>query len=268
MVSAQLCVVGGGNMGEVLLRGVLRAGILPAAAVTLVEPVEARRKKLAGELGVAAVDHVGRAGGAQRYVLAVKPQDIDIVLPAIRASMGEGALVISIAAAISTEYLHRALGPSARIVRAMPNTPMLVGAGCTGLTAGPGATESDLNFAQRLFSAGGAVHLIDESLMDALTAISGCGPAYFFYIVEALVAAGVAEGLTAQMATDLASEACAGAAALMAASGESPATLRAKVTSPGGVTQAAIEALDHAGVRDAFARAILAAVARNRQLGK
>lgn len=268
MTKTELVLIGGGNMGEAMLRGLLRAELLPAAAIIVAEPVREKRLRLAGEMGVAAVEDIGQAGPAKRFVLAVKPQQMDSLMPAVRQVLGESSLVISIAAGISTAYLAGALGPAARLIRAMPNTPMLVGRGCTGLALGPGATEVDLAFAQRLFAAGGLVRVVDEAAMDAVTAVSGTGPAYFFYLIEAMVAAGVDEGLSADTATALACQACAGAAALLAETGEPPAVLRARVTSPGGTTQAAVEVLETAGVREALIRAVRAAAARSRQLGK
>jgi pyrroline-5-carboxylate reductase len=255
-------------MGEALLRGVIRAGLLPAAAVVVVEPVKERREKLAKELSIAAVEDIRRTPAARRYVLAVKPQQMESAAASLREVMGESALVISIAAGISTAYLAKALGSGARIIRAMPNTPMLVGAGCTCLCAGPGATRDDLEFAQKLFAAGGLVRVVDEPAMDAVTAISGSGPAYFFYLIEAMIEAGVAEGLSPDTAAVLAHQTCAGAAALLAQSDQPASALRAKVTSPGGTTQAAIETLDRANIREALIRAVRAAAARSRQLGK
>jgi pyrroline-5-carboxylate reductase len=268
MANIELVLIGGGNMGEALLRGVMRAALLPPETLVLVEPLKERREKLARELGIVAAENVARAPGAPRYVLAVKPQQMDTVATEVRAAMGDSALVISIVAGLSTAYLARVLGPAARVVRAMPNTPMLAGAGCTGLCTGAGATQEDLDFAQRLFGAAGLVRIVEESSMDALTAVSGCGPAYFFYLIEAMIEAGVAEGLSPQTAADLARQACAGAAALLEQSQLPPAVLRANVTSPGGVTQAAIEVLQSAGVKETLVRAVRTAAARSRQLGR
>ncbi len=209
MPGMELVVIGGGNMGEALLKGVVRAKVLPPAAVMLAEPVERRRDLLSRELGIAAAAEVAAAAGAERFVLAVKPQQMEAACRNLRAALPDSALVISIAAGISTAYLANALGKSARIIRAMPNTPILVGAGCTAIAAGPGATEQDLNFAQRLFAAGGATQLVDEAAMDAVTAVSGSGPAYFFYLIEAMMEAGIAEGLPGEGALKLACQTCA-----------------------------------------------------------
>jgi len=269
MSETQLVIVGAGNMGEALLRGVLGANIVSADQVVAVEPRDERREEIAGALGVAAVADIIDAPPGATYVLAVKPPQMEAVLPGVRAALPDaGALVISIAAGISTSRVAAGLGVAARIVRAMPNTPMLVGCGCTGLCAGPGATDEDVALAQSLFAAGGEAVVVDEPAIDAVTAVSGSGPAYFFYLVEAMAAAGAAEGLDADTALTLARQTCAGAAKLLIESGENPAVLRAKVTSPGGTTQAAIESMDAAGVQAALTAAVRAAAARSRELGR
>ena len=267
MAKTQLIVIGGGNMGEAILRGLLRANLLSPDSVLAVEPVGQRRQRLSQQLNLSTVADIAEAPPADQYLLAVKPQQVDVVLKPLSAALPPtGALVISVAAGISTGYLSAALGQKARIVRTMPNTPMLVGQGCTAICRGPGATDDDLAFAQRLFAAAGEVFMVAESAIDAVTAVSGSGPAYFFYLVEAMVAAGVAEGLDEDMALALARQTCAGAAALLTQSGEKPADLRAKVTSPGGTTQAAIAIMDAAGVRESLVRAVRAAAAHSRQL--
>ncbi len=269
MSECRLVAVGGGNMGEAVLRGVLAARLLAPAEVAVVEPVEARRATLSEQLGVRCVAAIHQAPPAEAYLLAVKPQQMAVVLPGLAGALGaEGALVVSIAAGVSTRRLAEGLGPKARVIRTMPNTPMLAGVGCTGLAAGPGATEADLVFAESLFAASGQVHRLAEGDLDALTAVSGSGPAYFLYLIEAMVAAGVAEGLEPAVALALARQTCAGAAALLANTAEAPEVLRRKVTSPGGTTQAAIETLDAAGVQESVVRAVRAAAARSRELGR
>jgi len=269
MADVQLVLIGAGNMGEALLRGVLAAGVMAPADVAAVEPRAERRTALGASLGIAMAADLAAAPAAEAYVLAVKPQQMPDVLPVLAGRLpAAGALVISMAAGITTRHLAAGLGPAARIVRTMPSTPMLVGRGCTGLCRGPGATEKDIDLARRLFASAGVAVVLDEPALDAVTAVSGSGPAYFFYLIEAIVAAGVAEGLDEATALVLARQTCAGAAELLARSGEPPADLRAKVTSPGGTTQAAIAAMDAAGVKDAITRAVRAAAARSRELGK
>lgn len=269
MAKLRLAVIGGGNMGEAMLRGILGANVLAHNEVVCAEPLMERRQQLGLQLNVSTVAAVGDLPPAQCYVLAVKPQKMDAVLPELAERLPQGgALVISIAAGISTAYLAKALGAAARLVRAMPNTPMLVGAGCTGLCKGPGATDDDLRLAGRLFAASGAVHVLDESAIDAVTALSGSGPAYFFYLIEAMVAAGLAEGLGGDVALALAAQTCRGAALLLEKSGEAPEVLRQKVTSPGGTTQAAINTMDAAGVKDSLIQAVRNSARRSRELGR
>lgn len=269
MAKTELVVVGGGNMGEALLAGLLQGNILSHDRLVAAEPIMQRRQHLGRHLNVSTVEDVSDAPPADRYVLAVKPQKIDAALSSLAGVLPEnGAMVLSIVAGVSTGYLAGQLGGRARIVRAMPNTPMLVGCGCTGICAGPGATDADMNFVKGLFAVTGEVLIVDEQAIDAVTAVSGSGPAYFFYLVEAMTIAGMAEGLDEDTAAALARQTCAGAAALLGQTGEKPAVLRAKVTSPGGTTAAAIESMDSAGVKDALVQAVRAAAARSRQLGK
>lgn len=268
-MAIRLAMIGGGNMGEAMLRGILGSNVLAHSEVICAEPVMDRRRLLGLQLNVSTVGSVGELPQAQCYVLAVKPQKMEEVLSEIVDVLPAGAaLVISLAAGISTAYLAKRLGERARIVRAMPNTPMLVGAGCTGLCRGPGAVEEDLRFASRLFSASGAVHIVDESMIDAVTAVSGSGPAYFFYLVEAMMEAGLAEGMDAGMALALATQTCRGAALLLEKSGESPEELRRRVTSPGGTTEAAINTMEASGLKATLVQAIRNAAKRSRELGR
>ena len=177
------------------------------------------------------------------------------------------AVVVSIAAGITTSYIDERLGGRGRIVRAMPNTPMLVGEGMSALAAGPRATADEIRWTQKLFAASGETCVVAEEQMDAVTAVSGSGPAYFFYLIEAMIAAGAAEGLDAETAAKLARQTCVGAAKLLVESDEPPEGLRARVTSPGGTTQRAVGTLDDAGVKDSLIKAIRAAAQRCRELG-
>ena len=266
MTDYQLGVIGAGNMAEAIVRGAISAGVIDPKAIVVSDPAEARREVFAG-MGVAAVDDNATPAACERVLLAVKPQVMAEVLAGVAGAVGEDATVISIAAGVRTDFIRDKLGRRGRIVRVMPNTPMLVGAGVSALCKGPGATDADLAWAERLFAACGQTVRVDEPMMDAVTAVSGSGPAYFFYLVEALVAAGVAEGLAPEAALKLAVQTCRGAGELLARSGESPEALRAKVTSPGGTTQAAIESMESAGVKDALVAAVRRAAARSRELG-
>jgi pyrroline-5-carboxylate reductase len=261
-------VIGAGNMAEAIIRGLVTSRFLPATAVVASDPADERRQLLAKATGIACVADNFAPAACPRVLLAVKPQVMPAVLAGIAPAVGADALVISIAAGVTTGAIDRSLGSKGRIVRVMPNTPMLVGAGVSAICPGPRATDADLEWARQLFAASGQVVMVQEPMIDAVTAVSGSGPAYFFYLIEAMAQAGVAEGLPADVATQLAIATCAGAARLLTQTGTPPDQLRAKVTSPKGTTQAAIEAMDAAGVKDALVNAIRAAAARSRELGK
>ncbi|HUU23297.1 MAG TPA: pyrroline-5-carboxylate reductase [Phycisphaerae bacterium] len=268
MADYQLGVIGCGNMAEALLRGVIASNFMPLSAIVAADPAFERRQLFTGQLQIASVADNAAAASCPRVLLAVKPQVMGDVLAGIAAHVRADATVVSIAAGITTAFLDARLEGKGRIVRVMPNTPMLVGAGMTVLCAGPRATPDDLNWARKLFAVCGEAVVAEERLMDAVTAISGSGPAYFFYLIEAMIAAGVAEGLDPAVAKRLAVQTCVGAASLLVETAEPPEGLRARVTSPGGTTQRAIEAMDAAGVKDTLVAAVRAAAERSRELGK
>ncbi len=267
MGSYALGIVGAGNMAEAIVRGVVRAKVLKAKAILAADPSADRRRVLEG-LGAAATADNSAAAACPRVLLAVKPQVLPDVLSEIVPAVGAEATVISIAAGVTTAAIDRGLGGRGRIVRVMPNTPMLVGCGASAIAPGPRATAAELDWTQRLFGAGGMTCRVDEALMDAVTAVSGSGPAYFFYLIEAMVAAGVAEGLDEATARTLTAATCAGAGRMLSETAESPQALRVRVTSPGGTTQRAIETLDAAGVKEALVAAVHAAAARSRELAR
>jgi pyrroline-5-carboxylate reductase len=268
MVSYELGVIGAGNMAEALLRGVTASGFIPAGAIVAADPSAERRELLSGKLAVTCVADNAAAAACPRVLLAVKPQVMAEVLAAVAPTVRPDALVISIAAGVTTTMLDNRLGGRGRIVRVMPNTPMLVGAGISAVAAGPRAGDDDVAWTCDLFATSGEVVRVGEEMMDAVTAVSGSGPAYFFYLVEAMIAAGLAEGLDERTAARLAGHTCLGAGRLLADTGESAAALRARVTSPGGTTQRAVETMDAAGAKDILVRAVRAAAARARELGK
>jgi len=267
MGAYRLGVIGAGNMAEALLRGALRANVVDRGKVVVSDPQLPRRRLFTKELGVAAVEDNAVPAACPRVLLAVKPQTMKQVLDGVSGVVRPEATVISIAAGVRTRFIHDALGQKGRIVRVMPNTPMLVGAGVSALCKGPGAEESDLDWAERLFAACGRTVRVEEPMIDAVTAVSGSGPAYFFYLIEAMVQAGLAEGLGEEVALELAVQTCRGAGELLIRSGEDPQVLRARVTSPGGTTQAAIESLESAGVKKAIVAAVRRAAERSRELG-
>ncbi len=266
----ELAIIGAGNMAEAIARGVIR-GKLFRPDQMIAADVSPQRRDLFGQLGVRAVEsNVDAARDARVLLLSVKPQQMADALGGIGAVLDPGALVVSIAAGITTGFIEHHLDPGRRwrVVRTMPNTPMLVGEGITALAAGAHATPDDLARARRIFEAGGAAVEVREELLDAVTALSGSGPAYFFYLVEHMIDAGVAAGLTPEQARLLVTRTAAGAAKMLLESGESPQELRRKVTSPGGTTQAAVAVFDGAGLPDLIRRAIFAARDRGAELKK
>jgi pyrroline-5-carboxylate reductase len=257
-----LQVVGGGRMGEALVGGLLAAGHA-AVDLQIVEKDPARVAALADALpAVAVVDAPGPAGGT---VLAVKPNDVASVCRAVAAA-GTGR-VLSIAAGVTLAALEAELAPATPVVRAMPNTPATVGVGAAAIAGGASASEDDLAWAEGLLGAVGTVVRVEEGLLDAVTGLSGSGPAYVFLVAEALIAAGEEAGLPAGISYDLAVQTLLGAATLLARSTEGPEALRAAVTSPNGTTAAGIAVLEQHGVRAAFTAAVAAATARSRELG-
>jgi pyrroline-5-carboxylate reductase len=246
----------------------LASGFLPASAIVASDPADERRRALSEATAIACLADNHVPASCPRVLLAVKPQMMPAVLAGIAPAVRADALVVSIAAGVTTQSIDRSLGGKGRIVRVMPNTPMLVGAGVSAICPGPRAIDADLQWARQLFAASGQVVIVEEPMIDAVTAVSGSGPAYFFYLIEAMIQAGVAEGLPAAVATQLAVATCAGSAKLLSETGLPPEDLRAKVTSPNGTTQAAIETMDAAGVKNALVKAIRAAAARSRELGK
>jgi pyrroline-5-carboxylate reductase len=266
----ELGIIGAGNMAEAIARSVLGKGMLRKEQLIAADVSPARRELFSRELGVSAVEeNVAAARDAKMVLLSVKPQQMKDVLAGIGAVMGAQTLVISIAAGISSGFIEKHLGGGKawRVIRAMPNTPMLVGQGMVALARGKDASETDLAAARRIFEAGAAVLELGEEKMDAVTAMSGSGPAYFFYLVEKMTEAGISLGLTPQEAQVLAVRTCIGAGAMLAGSSETPRELRRKVTSPGGTTQAAIETLESRQAGEAIVAAIRRAAERGRELG-
>jgi pyrroline-5-carboxylate reductase len=263
-----LAFVGGGNMARSLIGGLIAAGVAPRE-IRVADPDAAQRAACAA-LGAVqtTADNAEAATGARLVVLAVKPQAMRAAARGVAAAVRAARpLVVSVAAGIRTADLDRWLDGGAAIVRAMPNTPALLGAGATGLYANSAVRPEDRAAAERLMtSVGRAEWIEDEALMDAVTALSGSGPAYFFLLIEMLEAEGAKLGLPPEIARRLALQTAVGSARMAAESEEPAATLRARVTSPGGTTAAALAALESAGVRAAFARALGAARDRGREL--
>jgi pyrroline-5-carboxylate reductase len=261
-----LAVIGGGKIGEALLSGLVRRG--GADGILVCERSPERAAQLTARYGVPAVDLPDAAARARVLLLAVKPQDIDVLLERLAGVVDEGHLVVSVAAGVPTARIEAALPPGTAVVRVMPNTPALVDEGMSVLSAGAHAGEQDLDEAEALLAAVGQVRRVPESQQDAVTALSGSGPAYFFFLVEAMVDAGILLGLPRALAADLIVQTALGAAVMMRDSGEHPVQLREAVTSPGGTTIAAIRELERHGVRAALIAAIEAAHARSVELGQ
>ncbi|MBW3574289.1 MAG: pyrroline-5-carboxylate reductase [Actinobacteria bacterium] len=258
----RLAVVGGGRMGEALIGGLLSSGWGSSDELCVVEKVPARREQLSGRFpGLAVVGEVVPADGV---VLAVKPGDVAAACAEVAASGPRR--VLSIAAGVTLGTLEAALGEVA-VVRAMPNTAALVGAGAAAISPGVRADEDDLAWAEEILTAVGEVVRVPESLLDAVTGLSGSGPAYVFLLAESLIDAGVHVGLPHDTSRRLALQTLLGAARLLTETGESPQALRAAVTSPAGTTAAGLRALESAGTRGAVIDAVVAATARSRELG-
>jgi pyrroline-5-carboxylate reductase len=257
----RLVVIGGGRMGTALVGGLVASG-WDAADVVVVEADAGRRSELTESLpGVSVADAPLSADGA---VVAVKPGDGEAACRALAATGPDR--VLSIMAGVRLARLQSWLGSDVAVVRAMPNTPALVGAGVSALAGGERAGEADVRWAEEILGAVGQVVRLEEPDLDAATGLSGSGPAYVFLVAEALVDAGVAVGLDPQVSRTLALETVAGAARLLAETGEEPQILRAQVTSPGGTTEAGLARLEQNGLRKAFEEAVRAATERSRTL--
>jgi len=261
--------IGAGNMAEALIRGLLNSGRATPQRLAAFDVRSERLEYLNRELGIGKVPaNLELVASADVLVLAVKPQNVEAVLEEICNCAWSGKTVVSIIAGTSTAYIESKLGKGVRVVRAMPNTPMLVGQGMTGLAKGRWATDEDLGLAREMFASAGKVIVVDENLINAVTAVSGSGPAYFFYVADALEEAARELGFAAEDARTLAVQTAFGSATLLAQSAETAAELRKKVTSPGGTTQAAIEVLDREGARETFIEAVKRAEARAREIGR
>ena len=260
-----LAIIGGGKIGEALLSGLLRRD---AGPVVVCERSPQRAAELSARHGVDAVDLAGAAARARVLLVAVKPQDIDGLLAALAPHVGAEHLVVSVAAGVPTARIEAALPAGTAVVRVMPNTPALVDEGMSVLSPGAHAGEEHLDEAEALLAAVGRVRRVPESQQDAVTALSGSGPAYFFYLVEAMIDAGILLGLPREVAADLIVQTALGSAVMLRDSGEHPVQLREAVTSPGGTTIAAVRELERHGVRAALIAAIEAAHDRSVELGR
>jgi pyrroline-5-carboxylate reductase len=267
----EIAVIGSGNAAEGIVHGLLRRMILLDDRIIATDPDPARRQVFADRFRITVTDD-NRTAVNDSYIilLAVKPQQYRDVCAGFADLVRQDHLVLSIMAGVSTPAIEAQFpNINARVVRVMPNLAMHVGEGMAGICLGQHATEADLLRTQRIFEAGGrAIVLHDESLMDAITAVSGTGPAYFYYFCEAIIAAGEKAGLTHQQATLLATQTCLGAARMMIESSDSPDVLRKKVMSPGGTTEAAVKSMLANNVREHLEEGVLAAWKRSQELGQ
>ena len=261
--------LGAGKMATALARGFLRAGLSSPAELIGSDPYEVARGAFAKETNArvtASNVEVGRS--ANVLLLAVKPDQVGDVLAEIRPHFTENHLLISIAAGVPLARMETALPAGARVVRVMPNTPAFVGASASAYALGKAAKSEDGELTQRLFSSVGLALQVKESLLDAVTGLSGSGPAYAFVIIEALSDGGVAAGLPRDVATRLAAQTLLGSAKLLLETGQHPGALKDMVTSPGGTTVEGLHELEKAGVRGALMNAVRAAAEKSRRLGQ
>jgi pyrroline-5-carboxylate reductase len=258
----RIAVLGGGVMGEALIVGIQRR-MDPPPTIVVAEKRSERSEDLVRRYGIEAAPAPEAVRNADVVLLVVKPQDIRTLLTELASNLAEGALLISIAAGIPTSLIEQAL-PGAQVVRAMPNTPARIESGLTGISAGTSCDAAHLERARELLTSLGAVVEVPEDVQDAVTSVSGSGPAYVFYLAEAMIAGAIEGGIDPEQAREIVVQTLLGSAKLLQASGEPPEVLRANVTSPGGTTAAAVRVFDEHGVM----ASIVAGIAAARQRGK
>ena len=263
----RLAVLGAGKLGEALLSGMLRAGRRAEDILVTTRRAE-RAKELTDRYGVRAVGNREAAAEADVLLLTVKPQDADTLTAELSGALSQDTLLVSFAAGMPTAYYERRLGADVPVVRVMTNTPVLVDQAMSAISAGSHATEAHLSITEELLAPVGRVVRVPESQQDAVTALSGSGPAYFYFLVEAMIDAGILLGLPRTVAADLLVQTALGSAQMLRDTGEHPVTLREAVTSPAGTTINAIVELEKHGVRAALIAAIEAARDRSRELGR
>ncbi len=261
--------LGGGNMAEALLKGVLRGLNVPAVQVMATDVLPERCTYLEQTYGIATSDDNRHAvEGHDVIILALKPQTLPSVLATVADAVTQDKLVISIAAGITLETLQQALGAEKRIVRVMPNTPALVLAGAAGISPGAAATADDVALVEQIFNAVGLAMVVSDDLMDAVTGLSGSGPAFVFAFIEALSDGGVLMGLSRPVATNLAAQTVLGAAQMVLETGKHPGELKDMVTSPAGTTIAGMQALENGGLRGLMMEVVRRATERSEALGR
>ena len=269
MTENRIAILGGGRIGEALLSGLLSSGWRTREQLVVTARSESRVEELRTRHAVeATTDNAAAIAGAELVVVAVKPQDIDVLLREIGALLVPAQTVLTVAAAIPTAYIEERIADGVPVVRAMPNAPSTVHEGMAGVCAGGHAGEEQLALAEEALAHLGRVVRVPEAAMDAVTAVSGSGPAYFALLAEAMIEAGILLGLSREISTTLVVQTMLGTAKQLRDLGMHPVELREAVTSPGGTTIAAIRELEQAGVRAAFLNAIQAAMTRSRELAE
>ena len=268
-------IIGGGQMGTALVKGILHAGVADASEITVSDVIASARERLHAESGVRTTnDNTEAAKNADVVVIALKPQVAAEALEPVAGKLMPTQTVLSIMAGVPTGKLERWLSGEdeaaqpVHVVRAMPNTPALIGEGMAAISRGAHAKDADMNRAERILAAVGRVVRVDEKQLDAVTGLSGSGPGYVYTVIEALADGGVKVGLPKPLALELAAQTVLGAARMVLETEEHPAVLRDRVTSPGGTTIAGLHAMEAAGIRNALMQAVEAAARRSRELGE
>ena len=269
LASQTIGFIGAGNMAEALIRGLVRGNHVPAGRVSASGPRRERLDQLAQSYGIGVgVDNREIARNAGVVVLSIKPQILDKVLREIGEHLQPGTLIVSVAAGVSTEAIESMVAQGVRVVRAMPNTPALVGAGATAIAPGKHASDADLATAKAMFDAVGITVVLEETHLDAVTGLSGSGPAYIFLVLEALADAGVKMGLSRRNAQLLAAQTVMGSAKMLLETNEHPGRLKDMVTSPGGTAIAGLHTLEQGGLRTTLINAVETATKRAKELGR
>ena len=265
---SQILIIGAGAMGEAIIAGLIKSGTNPTS-ISILEKRPERSAQICSQYGVSEMPNLEALSGFAAIFLIVKPQDLATSVAEISDHISVETVLISLAAGKKIAGIEAGLkGKSVPVIRVMPNTPALVGEGMAAISGGSHCSEKDLALAEKLLNGTGKVIRVEEDLQDAVTAVSGSGPAYFFLIIEAMVAAGIELGLTPEDAHQLSVQTIYGAATMLRDSGKTPTTLRENVTSPNGTTAAALKSLNESGLQEIFSAALLAARDRSRELAQ
>ena len=265
---SQILIIGAGAMGEAIIAGLIKSGTNPTS-ISILEKRPERSAQICSQYGVSEMPNLEALSGFAAIFLIVKPQDLATSVAEISDHISVETVLISLAAGKKITGIEAGLkGKSVPVIRVMPNTPALVGEGMAAISGGSHCSEKDLALAEKLLNGAGKVIRVEEDLQDAVTAVSGSGPAYFFLIIEAMVAAGIELGLTPEDAHQLSVQTLYGAATMLRDSGKTPTTLRENVTSPNGTTAAALKSLNESGLQEIFSAALLAARDRSRELAQ